>query len=382
MKAEAWMLYAGEQDVPKNASLVREVIELSSPQGREVLAKPLYGCWEANMTHALQRLPVDICKQRKEPKVVIGNAGVVRVVEVGPEVESLEPGQLAIIFCVGREDRYGYPDKILAYDAPGTMGCLATMMKMTERQLIPIPEGTQHSLPQWAAFSLRYITAWSNWELAHRVFRAQLNQDDCPAPYVFGWGGGVTYAELKLARSQGCKTFMFSGNDERLEMIERAGITAIDRRVYGELGYEEERYRSQPAYRSRYLRSEQRFLEDIRERTDGEGVHVFIDLVGGPMYRPTLKSLARQGVITTAGWKEGMQMWHLRAKECILRHQHIYTHYARYEQGVAAVAYAEAHSWMPPVSENVYCFDEIPKLAEDYDTHRTDYFPCFSVNPD
>src|SRR5262249_43956449 len=147
----------------------------------EVLAEPLYGCWEGNMGHAMDRQPVDICRQRGEDKVVIGNAGVVRVRECGAGVTTVRPGEHAIIFCTGVEDRWGYPDKILGYDAPGSMGCLSTLMRLRERQLIPIPEGTRHTLPQWAAFSLRYITAWANWELACGVFHLSVPKDDCPA---------------------------------------------------------------------------------------------------------------------------------------------------------------------------------------------------------
>src|SRR5262249_7126002 len=138
--------YAGESDKPVRAKLVRETIEISPPRGKEVVVKPLYGCWEGNMGHALNRRPVDICKQRNEQKVVIGNAGVVRITDVGPEVRTVKPGQTAIIFCTGVEDRWGYPEKILAYDAPGTMGCLSTVMKLSERQLITIPERSKHSL--------------------------------------------------------------------------------------------------------------------------------------------------------------------------------------------------------------------------------------------
>ena len=32
--------------------------------------------------------------------------------------------------------------------------------------------------------------------------------------------------------------------------------------------------------------------------------------------------------------------------------------------------------------QKIYSFDEIPKLAEEYEADTTDYFPCFSVNPD
>jgi NADPH:quinone reductase-like Zn-dependent oxidoreductase len=381
-KADAWVLYAGESDKPTRAKLVRETIEISSARANEVIVRPLYGCWEGNMGHALNRRPVDICKQRGEQKVVIGNAGVVRVVEIGENVKTVKPGQTAIIFCTGIEDRWGYPEKILAYDAPGTMGCLSTLMKLNERQLISIPDRSVHSLPQWAGFSLRYITAWSNWELAFGVFRLSVSEGECLQPHVWSWGGGVSLAELDLARRFGCRTVMLSGNDHHLTSIPQFGITAVDRRNFGEVSCDEKRYKADPEYRKSYKDVEHAFLEEVKKRTDGELVQIFLDYVGSPVYRLTLKALSREGVIATAGWKEGMEIWHLRAKECIDRHQHVYTHYARYPQGQKAVLYAELNDWMPKVDARIYSFDEIPQLAEDYEAEKTDYFPCFSVNPE
>jgi NADPH:quinone reductase-like Zn-dependent oxidoreductase len=381
-RADAWVLYAGEGPSPSRAELIREAIDVPAPGPGEAVVEPLYGCWEGNMGHAVDRRPVDICRQRGEPKVVIGNAGVVRVRECGRDVTTVHPGQKALIFCVGVEDRWGYPDKILGYDAPGTMGCLSTVMRLRERQLIPVPEGTRHSLPQWAAFSLRYITAWANWELALGVFRLSVPAEECGEPHVWGWGGGVSLAELDLARRSGCRSVMLSGSDRHLASISEFGIEPLDRRQFGQMPLDQRRYETDREYRDQYRQTEQAFLEAVRERTSGEMVQIFLDYVGAPVYRLTLRALSREGVIATAGWKEGMELRHLRAKECIDRHQHVYTHYARYRQGTDAVRYAEESGWMPKVGERIYAFDEIPQLCEEYAADCTSYFPCFAVNPE
>jgi len=46
------------------------------PSDAELLVRPIYGCWEGNMGHALASVPVDICQLRGEAGVVLGNAGV------------------------------------------------------------------------------------------------------------------------------------------------------------------------------------------------------------------------------------------------------------------------------------------------------------------
>jgi NADPH:quinone reductase-like Zn-dependent oxidoreductase len=378
--AEAWFLYPGDgSKTPGRAQLTRESFVLREPRADEVVAEPLYGCWEGNMGHALARAPVDVCLQRKEERVVLGNAGVVRVLSTGAAVRTVEAGQHAILFCVGEEDAFGYPKSILGYDAPGTMGCLTTKMVVSERQLIPIPARSKHSLQQWAAFSLRYITAWSNWQLALGTFRLLVEDDELPVLDVWGWGGGVSLAELQLAQKHGHRAVMVSSAVDQFASMRAAGITPIDRRGLVDLHFQPARYRDDRPYRDRYLAAEQRFLDVVDAHTAGRKVNIFIDLIGEPVYRATLKALSRCGVITTAGWKAGMDLRVLRAVECIERHQHIHTHYARYAQGKAAVAYAEAHDWMPPRDLKTWRFDDIPELAAAFDANAAGMFPVFEV---
>src|SRR5581483_5987522 len=201
--AVAWVLYPGDSS---SRDLVREEITIDPIRPNEVLAAPLYGCWEGNMGHAIARRPLDVCLVRDEEKVVIGNAGVVRVLETGAAVTNVRAGQNAVVFPNGVADSRGYMLKALGYDAPGQVGLLSTRMKLTDRQVIPIPDNTRHTLPQWAAFSVRYVTAWSNWLVAWGVFRLQVFEDECPSPHTWGWGGGTTLAEMDLARRHGCNT--------------------------------------------------------------------------------------------------------------------------------------------------------------------------------
>jgi len=381
VSSTGWFLHVAPPDAAgRPGELVREDFELAELAEGEVLAEPLYGCWEGNMEHALSRRPIDVCRMRGEERVVLGNSGVVRVAEVGAGVRDLRPGQHAIVFASSVVDRFGYPERMFAYDAPLTTGCLATRIKLKARELVPVPEGTRHSLARWAAFSVRYITAWSNMELALGTFRLLVGQDEFPDPHVWGWGGGTTLAQLELAGRRGCRPVMISGSDARLAQIRRAGITALDRRGFGEILFDEKRYAEDGASRRAYTQAERTFLREVAERTGGENVQIFVDYIGSPVFRATSKALGREGVITTAGWKEGMNITYLRSVECIGRHQFIHTHYARYPQALAAVAYGEGHGWMPEIDERVYRFDEVPELAAGFRRGETGFFPVYSVN--
>ena len=377
-----WILGAGSG---KTAAAALELGEIELPEvGEEdCLVEPLYGCWEGNMAHAIQRKPVDVCKQRGEDKVVLGNAGVVRVLSCGNRVTTVRPGDKAILFCIGSRDKWGYPRTIFGYDAVGTVGLLAKRTVCRQYQVIPIPDKSRHTLKQWAAFSLRYCTAWSNWQQAYGCWRVQMTVEDCPTPFVWGWGGGVSWAQLTLAQYSGARVAMISSNPRRLRAIGKAGMTPVDRRNFPALDYDSKRYKADDDYRKSYLESENTFLRTVQEKTDGGGVSIFLDYVGSPVTRATIKALSRQGVVATAGWKEGMRISLVRAIECIGRHTHVHTHYARYQQGEAAVQFAENTGWMSDDTPDmdVYGFDEIPRLFDDYVSGRThSYFPIYEIN--
>ena len=361
---EAWVLPSG-RGRSEAGQLVRDTVTLSDISAEEVLAEPMYGCWEGNMTHAIQRNPIDICMARQEEKVVIGNAGVVRILKTGEAVHHLKAGDHCLVFCNGIWDKAGYPIKILGYDAPQTMGVLARRIKLHMQQVIPIPEDPRFSLPQWAAFSLRYITAYANWQVAYGCWRTQMKHTDPQDVFVCAWGGGVSLAEVTLAQQMGCQAAMVASTPERLALLQQLGIIPIDRSGLDNMAFEK------------------KLLDLVYTKTDGKGVDIFIDNIGTPVYKLTVKVLSRQGVIATSGWKHGAVLPISRAMECINRHLYVHTHYACYAEGLEAVAFAQQQQWMPPLAANekIYTWEEIPCLVEDYAAGRLDtYFPIFSIN--
>jgi NADPH:quinone reductase-like Zn-dependent oxidoreductase len=383
MQAEAWVIHARNDDQPAELSL--ETIELSPLAADEVLVAPLYGCWEGNMSHAIRRRPVDVCRLRLEKRVVLGNAGVVRVLAAGADVTSVSEGDAAVLVPVGALDEYGYMTRIFGFDASGTIGLLSKRTKLKQHQLFRIPPDSPHSLAQWAATSVRYATAWDNWQVSYACYRSQMSVQDEPAPWVWGWGGGVVWAELQLAARANCRVAMLASSDARLERIRGSGIVAVDRREFPDLQHDPQRFDSDSAYRERYLFSERAFLRTVNQITDRRGVAIFIDNIGGPVYRPTVRALARQGVITTSGWDKGGDLRSSRIEACIQRHIYVNTHGARYSRGVEACEYiaAESNAWVPQVDSQIWPWERIPELAEQFGAGRIDsYFPLYQVNPE
>jgi NADPH:quinone reductase-like Zn-dependent oxidoreductase len=383
ISTEAWVLRKGPVNAPPGfqGEFKREEFSFLDISEEEVLAEPLYGCWEGNMTHAITRDPVDICRIRREETAVLGNAGLVRVKRVGNRVKTVKEDDLAIFVPIGAADPYGYLTKVTAFDAPKTMGLLAKQMKTHESNLAAIPKNTHHSIKQWAAFSLRYMTAWANWKVAYGCWRLQMPEYIAPISHVCSWGGGVGLAEVTLAKQFGCRVAMIASTDERLCLIKAMGIEPIDRRQFPHLDFNEERFQADRSYRIEYLASERIFLSILRARTDGMGVSIFIDNIGRPVFRASLRALGRQGIITSVGWKHGHGLSFNRAVECIQRHIHVYTHGASHAEGLAAGLFAEATGWMPPESTEIYTWNQISQLADDFANERIrTYFPLYEVN--
>jgi NADPH:quinone reductase-like Zn-dependent oxidoreductase len=378
IESEAWVIHAAEPGERGPAVLRRESVTIDPIRADEVLVEPLYGSWEANMTHALERRPIDICRRRGEPRVVLGNSGVVRIAQAGRDVQHVREGDTCLLAAAGQQDRHGYVISVLGYDARGSMGLLSRTLKLRGDQVVRLPAPTRHRLTQWAAFSVRFGTAWDNWRVAHGVWQLQVNVRP-DETYVWGWGGGVAFAELLLAKRHGCRTAMIASTDDRLATIAAAGLTPIDRRLFADLSYDAERCAIDSDYRRSYLAAERAFLDIVSEHTSGERVSIFIDNIGGPVVRATLHALGRQGVLTTAGWKHGTDVHVNRAAECIARHVLVHTHASRNTPD--AMNEAEETGWLPPVPERVYAWDDIPQLAADYSSGRLGtYFPVFQVN--
>lgn len=259
---------------------------------------------------------------------------------------------------------------------------LAKRTKVYSHQLMRL-EHTKYSLCQWAAFSVRYASAWANWQVAHGCWRQQIVEEDNARTFVCAWGGGVSLAEVTLAKLHGWEAAIIVSGDERRTLAMNMGVIPIDRREFSDLCFDPERFENDQHFRRRYFAAEWVFLQQLSNFTDGAGVSMFIDNIGTPVYRATLKALGPQGVITTCGWKCGKVLATDRATECMNHHIHVYTHGSSYNQGLAAMHFAERTGWMPPVDDTVYCWSEIPTLALAYQAGSIQtYFPIYQVNPE
>ncbi len=156
-------------------------------------------------------------------------------------------------------------------------GAYAEMMVVDQAQALPAMQGW--SAEENAAFAVNYMTAWV---ALHRM--ARLRPDD--SVLVQAAAGGVGTAAVQLAGRFGCAVYGTAGADDKVAMLEELGITGAVN------------YRSTD------------FEEEIRRLTGGRGVDVVVEVVGGEVFRKSVRLLAPFGRVLVVGFAGyDLQKW-------------------------------------------------------------------------
>lgn len=128
--------------------------------------------------------------------------------------------------------------------------------------ILPVPE--DFSYLEAAAIPETYFTVWSN------LFdRAQLGSGE--TLLVHGGSSGIGSTAIQLAKAFGAKVITTAGNDEKVTFCKKLGADVT-------INYREED-----------------FVEKVQEATDGQGVNVVLDMVGGDYIAKNIDCLAPDG---------------------------------------------------------------------------------------
>jgi NADPH:quinone reductase len=177
-------------------------------------------------------------------------AGVVK--EVGAGVSSVRPG-----------------DRVIAFT---TYGAFAEEVKTEAARLLPLPE--KMDFITGAAFLLTYGTS----DHALRD-RGALKAGE--TLLVLGAAGGVGLAAIEIGKALGARVIACASSEDKLAVCRTHGADAA-------INYA---------------------TEDLRERvkalTEGRGVDVVYDAVGGPYTEPAFRSLAWRGRLLVVGFAAG-----------------------------------------------------------------------------
>ena len=177
-------------------------------------------------------------------------AGVVK--EVGAGVSSVRPG-----------------DRVIAFT---TYGAFAEEVKTEAARLLPLPE--KMDFVTGAAFLLTYATS----DHALRD-RGALKAGE--TLLVLGAAGGVGLAAIEIGKALGARVIACASSEDKLAVCREHGADAT-------INYA---------------------AEDLRERvkalTEGRGVDVVYDAVGGAYTEPAFRSLAWRGRLLVVGFAAG-----------------------------------------------------------------------------
>ena len=153
-----------------------------------------------------------------------------------------------------------------------TGGGYAEFCVVPAPQCLPIPQGID--LITAAALPEACMTVWTN------VFeRAGLETGE--RFLVHGGSSGIGTTAIQMARLSGAEVFATAGTAEKCAACERLGATRA------------------------FNYHEVEFTEAIRTATDGDGVDVILDMIGGPYLKPNLKTLSVEGRLVLIGLMGG-----------------------------------------------------------------------------
>jgi NADPH:quinone reductase-like Zn-dependent oxidoreductase len=164
--------------------------------------------------------------------------------------------------------RYG----ILGEHHPGT---LAQFIVVPQQNLARVPDVTpQLSWAEAAAFTLVTLTAWRM-----LMTRARLQAGE--TVLIWGIGGGVSLAALRIAKLQGARAIVTSSSDAKLEAARQLGADATLNHRTQDVGAE------------------------VRALTQKRGVDVVVENVGEATWHTSLRCLCKGGRLVTCGAATG-----------------------------------------------------------------------------
>lgn len=210
---------------------------------------------------------------------IVGSDGAGVVESVGAAVTRVRPGDRVMInpglscgrcaACLAGEESLCASFRVVGEHRPGTV---AEYVVVPEENLAPVPR--EMPWPEAAAFSLATLTAW-------RMLTTRAKLLPGETALIWGIGGGVAMAALRVACHLGARTVVTSGAESKLEAARRHGAHAAINHDSGDV------------------------VAEVRRLTGGRGADVVVDSVGQARWQDSLRALRRGGRLVTCGATSG-----------------------------------------------------------------------------
>ena len=213
---------------------------------------------------------------------ILGADGAGVVEAVGQDVATVRPGDRVMLnpgiadysceYCRAGEHSLCRNYRMLGEHLPGT---LTEAVVVPEQNVAVIPTLVPPlSWAEAAAFSLVTLTAWRM-----LVTRAQVRAGE--TVLIWGIGGGVALAALRIAKLRGAKLIVTSSSDAKLQEAKRLGADVT------------------------LNHKTQKISQEVRALTSKRGADVVVDSVGEATWDESLRALARGGRVVSCGATTG-----------------------------------------------------------------------------
>ncbi len=165
-------------------------------------------------------------------------------------------------------------------------GSFAEQVAVAGQNVLPIPEEMDFTTA--AAFSMTYGTSM-------HALKQRANLQPGETLLVLGASGGVGLAAVEIGKAMGARVIAAASTNEKLEIARKAGADEL-------INY-----------------SEASLRERLKELTDGQGVDVIYDPVGGKLFEEAFRSIAWNGRMLVVGFAAGGEIPALPANLPLLK---------------------------------------------------------------
>lgn len=152
-------------------------------------------------------------------------------------------------------------------------GGYAEYVSVSQLCVLPVPIGV--SLIDAAALPEVHFTVWTNLMDAARLKSGE-------SVLIHGGSSGIGTAAIQLCAARGHQVFATAGSKEKCEACEKLGATRA-------INYREED-----------------FVDAVKNATDGKGIDVILDMVGGDYIEKNFRAAAIWGRIVNIAFQKGM----------------------------------------------------------------------------
>ncbi|WP_298723956.1 NAD(P)H-quinone oxidoreductase [uncultured Ferrovibrio sp.] len=244
------------------------VIEISQPGGPEVLKPAKRPLPQPGAGEVL----IKVAAAGVNRPDVLQRAGMYPPPPGAPDYPGLEVSGEIVALGQG-VSRWKVGDKVCALLAGGGY---ATYCVAPAEQCLPVPQGLD--MAEAAALPENWFTVWTN-----IADRGRLQPGE--SILIHGGASGIGVAAIQLAKLLGAgRIFATAGTDKKCRYCEELGAEKA-------INYKTEDFASR-----------------INDLTQGKGVNVILDMVGGKYFAPNIKSLAEEGrlvIIAVQGGPKG-----------------------------------------------------------------------------